>query len=71
VHWSEPKPYALEELMRAFSTAVDRDDDILTQFVERDELKKRISATQSFAQLVDVYKWMETDTTFHETARAN
>lgn len=69
VLWGEPKTYALEELKQAYLKAVDRDDDILTQFVEAAELKKRISDAQSFDQLVEVSKWMQTDTTFDETAQ--
>ncbi len=44
-----------------FRDAVDKDDDILTQFVEANELKKRIAAAQSFDSLVEVYRWMQTD----------
>jgi hypothetical protein len=68
VLWEEPKTFALEELKQVYSKAVDRDDDILTQFVEAGELKKRISGAQSFEQLIEVYKWMQTDTTFDEPA---
>ena len=59
--WRESEPYSLEELRLAYAKAVDKDDDILTQFVESDELKKRISEAQSFDELVEVYRWMETD----------
>src|SRR5512143_1000168 len=52
VLWRKPKAYALEELKLAYSKAVDKDDDILTQFVEAAELKKRISEAESFDQLV-------------------
>ncbi len=63
VLWRESKPYPLEELKIAYTKAVNKDDDILTQFVEADELKGRISQAQSFAELVEVYRWMETDHT--------
>ncbi len=63
VIWNEPQTYTLTELKRTYSDAVDKDDDILTQFVEPEELKKRILAATSFEQLVQVYKWMETDQT--------
>ena len=59
--WRDPKAYELHELKRAYLQAVDKDDDILTQFVDAEELQKRTSATQSFQDLVDVYKWMETE----------
>ena len=61
LHWHEPTEYSLEELQRAFSNAVDKDDDILTQFAEPQEIKQRISAAQSFAELADVYRWMQTE----------
>lgn len=68
VLWRESKAYPLEELKLAYTEAVNQDDDILTQFVEADELKKRISQAQSFAELVEVYKWMETDHSDEEPA---
>jgi hypothetical protein len=61
VLWREPAPYALEELKGAYSKAVKQDDDILTQFVSRSELQRRIAGAQSFADLVEVYRWMQTD----------
>jgi hypothetical protein len=63
VLWREPKPYGLEDLKLVYSKAIDKDDDILTQFVEADELNKRISDAKSFDDLVAVYKWMKTDHT--------
>jgi len=61
VLWREPKAYALDDLKFAYLKAVDRDDDILTQFVEAEELTLKISRAQSFAELTAVYVWMETD----------
>jgi hypothetical protein len=61
--WKDPTPYSIEELKQAFSHAVDQDDDILTQFVEADDLKKKISQAQSFEELVSVHEWMVTDHT--------
>lgn len=66
--WREPKTYALEELKLVYSKAVDKDDDILTQFVEARELKKKISEAESFVNLVEVYRWMETDHIHEEGA---
>jgi hypothetical protein len=59
--WREPKAYDLQELKRAYSRAVDEDDDVLTQFVDAEQLQKKIGAARSFEELIDVYKWMETD----------
>jgi hypothetical protein len=61
VHWQAPRSYALDELRQAYLSAVDKDDDILTQFVEADELKKKIAAAESFDSLAAVYRWMQTD----------
>lgn len=36
-------------------------DDILAQFVEAAELKKKIAEVHSFDSLIEVYRWMETD----------
>jgi hypothetical protein len=44
--WSEPVEYSLEELKAVYINAVEMDDDILTQFVEADPLKKRIAQAQ-------------------------
>ncbi len=66
VVWREPKPYTLEDLKSVYSKAVDQDDDILTQFVEADELKKRISDAKSFDGLMAVYDWMNIDHTDEE-----
>ncbi len=59
--WHEPTGYSLEELQKAFSKAVDEDDDILTQFAEAREINQRVSAAQSFAELADVFRWMQTE----------
>jgi hypothetical protein len=61
VMWREPAAYEVDELKGAYSKAVKKDDDILTQFVSRAELQRRIAAAQSFADLVDVYRWKQTD----------
>jgi hypothetical protein len=51
----------LTELKDAYVKAIDADDDILTQFVEASDLKQMVEKAQTFAALVDVYRWMETD----------
>lgn len=61
VVWRAPAAYDVEELKGAYASAVKRDDDILTQFVSRQELQRRIAAAQSFAELVEVYQWASTD----------
>jgi hypothetical protein len=59
--WHEPEEYSLEQLKADYTRAVAMDDDILTQFVEAEELTKRIAEAQSFEGLIKVYQWMETD----------
>jgi hypothetical protein len=59
--WGQSQPYTLSELKRAYSEAVEKDDDILTQFVEATELKKRIAEAKTFDELADIYKWMKID----------
>ena len=61
VLWRAPSAYELDELKAAYAKAVKQDDDILTQFVSRAELQRRIAAAQSFAALVEVYQWASTD----------
>ncbi len=56
VLWGEPKTYVLEELKTAYIKAVEKDDDILTQFVEAKELKNKISDAQSFGELIEIYQ---------------
>ena len=54
--WSEPRDYALDELRSRFLAAIDSDDDILTQFLAPEVLKKKIEAATSFAELAAVYQ---------------
>lgn len=63
--WREPKPFDLEELKQAYSKAVDNDD-IIAQFVEAAELKKKIAGAHSFDTLIEVYRWMETDHSYEK-----
>jgi hypothetical protein len=65
--WQNPKNYALEDLTKAYLKAVQRDDDILTQFVEADALKNRIAAAKCFSDLVDVYTWAQTGSDSEQT----
>jgi hypothetical protein len=61
ISWEQLRSFQLEELKDLYSRAVDQDDDILTQFVDAPELKKRITAARSFDDLAGVYRWMQTD----------
>ena len=66
VEWRQPSDYRLDQLKEAYSKAVDQDDDILTQFVEASELKKKIAEARTFDSLVEVYRWMETEQPYEE-----
>jgi len=68
IEWQCPSEYRFEELKTAYSKAVDQDDDILTQFVEAPELKRKIAEVQTFDGLVEVYRWMETEQPYEEEA---
>jgi hypothetical protein len=59
--WRPPSGYVLDEPKRACAQAVEHDDDILTKFVSASELQRRIATAQSFADLVEVYRWMQAD----------
>jgi hypothetical protein len=47
-------PYALHELKAAVAAAIDADDDVVTQFVEPDVLKRQVADAQSFDALAGV-----------------
>lgn len=61
VTWSRLRSYELRELRDAFIDAIDADDDILTQFVERDELMERVRSCSTFDSLLETWEWMETE----------
>jgi hypothetical protein len=64
--WTHLRPYPLSELRDAYLDAIEHDDDILTQFVEREELLRRVQQSQNFHDLVETWRWMETEPA-HET----
>jgi hypothetical protein len=57
--WRAPIDYQLEDLKACYIAAVEADDDILTQFVEQEELKEKIGAAGSFAELSRIYQWAQ------------
>jgi hypothetical protein len=61
VSWKRGENYAFSELQEAYLDALDHDDDILTQFVEEAELRKRIEESTAFSELVETWRWTETD----------
>ena len=58
---SRPRPFAFPELQAAISAAVAADDDIRTQFVEREVLLSRIAATTTIPALVEVLVESQTE----------
>jgi hypothetical protein len=54
--------YHLPELVGALTHAIDQDDDILTQFHDADELKRRLDAATSFDDVVAVLEFAASDT---------
>jgi hypothetical protein len=66
VAWRRVRRYELPELKDAYVDAIDRDDDILTQFVEPEELRERVRRCESFQDLVETWRWMETDYSLDE-----
>jgi len=59
--WHRIGDYKIEELRSVFLAAVEHDDDVLTQFVERDELIERLKAASTFQDLVKVWEWLSTE----------
>ena len=53
--------YQLDELKQALRAAVEKDDDVLTQFHEAEELVARIDAAKNFDDLVDMLEWAATE----------
>ena len=50
--WNRVRNYELIELKNQISNAIDNDDDVLTQFVEGEEFKRKVSGCNSYAQLI-------------------
>jgi len=57
VAWTLQRNYVFEELQAAYIRAVEMDDDILTQFVEFDELFERVEKCESFSDIVATWQW--------------
>jgi hypothetical protein len=53
--------YQLDELKQALRAAIEKDDDVLTQFHEAEELVARIDAGKNFDDLVDMLEWAATE----------
>lgn len=54
--WAVPRDYTIDELKSRYLAAIESDDDILTQFISADVLKKKTEAASSFAELASIYR---------------
>jgi hypothetical protein len=54
-------PYEIDDLRQAVADAIDRDDDILTQFHEADELKERLAEVKTFDGVLKLLRFAQTD----------
>ena len=63
ITWTALRTYNTDELRRHYLDAIAVDDDILTQFVESEELGARVRACTTFEDLVDAWTWQSTDDT--------
>jgi len=52
--WTKSVDYKLEELKKALTKAINKDEDILTQFVDRETLKEHVNASTSFDEVYRV-----------------
>lgn len=66
INWTQVRSYDFDELRQHYLDAIADDDDVLTQFVERDELRSRVCKCATFADLVATWEWQETDSSFGE-----
>jgi len=60
LHWEGFGRYSFEDLQTLICSLVDRDDDILTQFVAGDQLKTTVLACKTFDELIRKLKTMKT-----------
>jgi hypothetical protein len=53
--------YTLDDLKAALTAAIDKDDDVLTQFHEAEELRDMVAKATSFDDLVEVLTYAATE----------
>ena len=54
-------PYEVDDLKQAVADAIDKDDDILTQFHEADELKELLADVKTFDGVLKLLRFAQTD----------
>jgi hypothetical protein len=60
------RDYDLEELVNAYVQAVNLDDDILTQFVDGEDIVRRLKKCKSFQDVVETWQWAGEDVDHEE-----
>lgn len=58
-HYEEVGPYHVDEIKAKICRYLEGDDDILTQFIDGDEILQRLDRVDSFAGLVDLIETMQ------------
>ncbi|MGJ5817380.1 hypothetical protein [Paludibaculum fermentans] len=61
VQWISHDRYPVNELRAAFLQAVENDDDVLTQFVERNDLVGQLKAAEGFGDFVRIWDSLGAD----------
>jgi hypothetical protein len=62
VQWLDRGSYHVDELRGIFLKVVEHDDDVLTQFVEREALVSHLKAARTFEELVRIWEWLRMET---------
>ncbi len=57
LRWQRNGNYPLSELCDRLCIAIDQDDDVLTQFVGADELKRTIRASETYEEIVSALEY--------------
>jgi hypothetical protein len=60
--YERARRYTLDDLKAAFGAALEADDDVLTQFHEPEELRGKLAAAASFAEVTAVLELSRTET---------
>ena len=59
LRWEASGRYTFEDLQKLICSLVDKDDDLLTQFVDGDRLKSTVRACKTFDELIQKLKSMK------------
>lgn len=56
ITWTKNGHYELEQLKKLLQSSIEKDDDITTQFEDRDSLKEKVQQSTSIKQLIKILK---------------